>query len=186
MKSKVQHSLFALLLLFLSTGCEMVQEALEQDFDITNTMVVNVKGTGDLQANGTIVEVDFNSGDIATHRDRIKDLTINAISLRVTQFVPGPDATTDPIFNGQMEFAPAGSTTFQHIGTVSNLNLVSEFTNPPATETQLVLNPDTKEELVNMIKAGNKVQFRFTGTSTSNFTSAVLNLKIQSTLTAGI
>ncbi|AKQ45637.1 hypothetical protein TH63_08200 [Rufibacter radiotolerans] len=174
------------MIVFFGTSCEGLEDALEKDFNISNTVPVTITGASAQQVNATIKEVDFNNGDLKEHKDKIKDLTLDGITLKVTQFTASSGNTVKPILNGQLEFAQSGSTSFKKIGNITNLDLATQFSTPSSTDITVPLEEANKNELMNLIKGGNIVQFRMTGSTNTTFTSATVDFKIISTLTAGL
>ncbi|WP_026462967.1 hypothetical protein [Adhaeribacter aquaticus] len=156
----------------------------DKEFGVTNTIPISFTSTTGNTINANISNMDFNDGEIKKHKDKIKDLVIEGIVFKVTQFTAATNNTANPMLNGRLEYAPSGTTNFKTATALSNVDL--KALNASGTEVSAPVDATNKNDLTSLIEGGQKVDFRLVGTTTSPFASATIEFKIKSELTAGL
>ncbi len=163
--------LAALAMVILLASCNLFDKVDDVSFttEFEDSFVVNNAPAGTYS---DVITLDATSDpEVSKYKEKIKGITLNKITYRVTNF-DGPTGTT---FSGNALFGTNGAL---GIVEISNLNLAS------TEELELNLTQDTVDKVANQLKDDKKVTVTFAGTFSSGPVSCVIELKVNAKVTA--
>lgn len=165
-------------LLVLAASCSLFK----QDIQVLQTFELRIDQPADTASQFSVQkDVDTNTEKVQQYADDISAYLIKKITFKVKDY----EGNHDPFLEGTIEFAPAGSSEFTVLSTVTGLHL--KDMSEQEYEGQVVV-PDDKvgKRLTHLLQNGSPITFRLNAVTNHSPVAATLVVNIETQMTVDI
>ena len=167
--------LVSVVLLILSAACSLFQ----QNVEVLQTFELRIDKPAEAALKFSVQkDIDTKTKEVQKYQDDIDAFVIRKVTYKVKDFV-GSD---QPIVNGTIEFAPAGSSEFTRLSTITGTNL-KEMAEQKQESTIILANKSIEQKLTQLLQQGSPITFRLNAVTDNNPIAATLVVNIDALMT---